>query len=421
MSHRLIRTTTQRRASRSGFTLLEVLLTSLLASIVLVSLWSLSDIYLKMFAAGQRKIEETQLVRGLTTQIARDVVQVIQLATDDSDSGVDVQRSDLRQPMPPAGPTGIRSPNANTRLRRPTFGNTSPPDSVQPQVGAIGPPPPNGPRLAGQNETAPGLLPSPTGSVTQKQNPLIPRFGLFGTRQALRLIVLQADPRAARGPSDLDEVLPEPGKQRAPLAMELRTIQYTFAPPHESAPNDQQHPGGLVRREWAWEIWASRMMTSMPSASSSSTTSLLPASESEWTSEDTLALQEDRDLFHVSQVVGLEFRYFDGEKWEIQWDSWERKGLPQLVEVLLKIKMAKANIGTANPTEFDDADSMVSLSEESAVSTPTSASHGRVYRKLISLPFADKAPGPSEHRTAPSRTEMAGPLPSANSGGNRQP
>lgn len=429
MSPSRIPVMTHERDVRSGFTLLEVLLTSLLASIVLVSLWSLSDIYLKMFAAGQRKIEETQLIRGLTAQIAKDVSQVIQLAEDSSDTGIGFTRADRDSTQPlPLPPPGGRSPGQNPASRRPTFRDAPPPANVPPQANPNSPfPPPPQLNIAGAPGqlaaagTASGPMPSPMGSVAQKQNQLVPRFGLFGTRQALRLIVLQADPRIARGPSDLDDVLPEPGKQRTPLAMELRTIQYTFAPPHELNTSDQQHPGGLVRRDWAWEIWASRMMATMPSTSSRSSLSLLPVSESEWTSEDALALQEDRDLFHVSQVVGLEFRYYDGEKWEVQWDSWERKSLPRLVEVFIKIRLTKEKPGPTNPEEFVEEDSVTSLSEESVVSSPTSVGHGRVYRKLISLPFAEPSSGTREHGPSSSPTEMAGSLMPANPVGRRQP
>ena len=382
----------QTARTRAGFTLLEVLLTTLLASVVLVALWSLSDIYLKMFASGKRKIEETQLVRSLTAQLAKDVSQVIQLP-EESVAATSVPFLRFPAEARPAAPPG--SAAARAAVQKAPVPNPNPIPASANGLAPIVP--------TNVSQLLPAAPLTPVASA-RRSDQLIPRVGLFGTKQALRLIVLQADPRTTRGPASLEEILPVPGKPRTPLAPELRTIQYTYSPSHDSTAGSQQHPGGLVRREWAWETWAGFRAANLPSTGGGSPVSLLPVNESEWNEEDTLALEEGRDLYHVPQVVGLEFRYYDGQKWEIEWDSWERRRLPKLVEVLLKINTTRdehqTKVSAELPEEID-----APLMEENASGNSTSSSPGRghVYRRLIYLPFA-------EEPTGSDRDEQGSPL-----------
>ena len=177
----------------AGFTLLEVLLTSLLASIVMLALWSLSDIYLRMFASGRKKIEETQIVRGLTSLLAKDLSQVIQLADFDPNSSS----------VPGSFPAAMPIPNpAQAGLRGPSAGNPSPTS-------------PLGSNPAANDRLGSGTVPVAQSTVargTQSPETLTPRFGLFGTKQALRLIVLQTDPRTTREPLELADFVPQPGQ-----------------------------------------------------------------------------------------------------------------------------------------------------------------------------------------------------------------
>ncbi|MCA9097896.1 MAG: prepilin-type N-terminal cleavage/methylation domain-containing protein, partial [Planctomycetaceae bacterium] len=59
--------------NRSGFTLLEVLLTVLLSMILLGGLWSLSNIYLRTFERGQDLVEQAQLLRAIQQQVSDDL------------------------------------------------------------------------------------------------------------------------------------------------------------------------------------------------------------------------------------------------------------------------------------------------------------------------------------------------------------
>lgn len=265
--------------------------------------------------------------------------------------------------------------------------------------------------VAGRTESTPGM-----GSDVRQADRMTPVFGLLGTSRSLRLIVLQADPQHNNAPTELADVVPLPGQPRAPLALELRTIQYTFALPSESTSSEVQHPPGLVRREWAWEIWSGRQSASLTDMSSPSSTSDLP----EWNSEDALAFQLGQDVFHVPQVKGIEFRYYDGLGWEFEWDSEERKELPVLVEVLFKIKTTGESAETPASESDDLEKEEASLSADDGGSSSWSAGSGVVYRQLIHLPFADSHPIQSNMEQMPPVSEIAGSAAVASPARNRQ-
>ena len=363
-----------RKSSLAGFTLLEVLLTSLLASVVLVTLWSLSDIYLKLFVSGRKKIEETQLARSLTQHFAKDISQVNQLVDDASFTA-----------LFPTNPSNAK-PQSHGMSPRQSFGMT--------RSGSLDRPPPVGDSALPQ--PVPGISQSSSSTPENGKSSSdrsSPKFGLFGTKQALRLIVLQTDPRTARGPTDLTEILPQPGQPRPPFASELRAIEYTFASSLESTSGENQRPSGLIRREWPWETWVGLKLANLRTVDDAGSSDMMPDSNSEWTAEDARALESDRGVYHVPQVVGLEFSYFDGEGWESEWNSWERRKLPLLVEVLLRIKTNNHEHQTDNDKEGDEEiESSSPLAEESTSgnSSISTASYGTLYRQLIHLPFAEE-------------------------------
>ena len=63
---------------RRGFTLLEVLIASLLASTLLLGLWGLLGIYSSLFESGKAKTEQSQLARAVLQQLADDLHGAIQ-------------------------------------------------------------------------------------------------------------------------------------------------------------------------------------------------------------------------------------------------------------------------------------------------------------------------------------------------------
>ena len=352
-----------------GFTLLEVLLTSLLASVVLIALWSLSDIYMRLFVSGRNKIEETQLARSLTSQVARDVAQVVQRPEE--------PRSDL----PPA--------------RMPVMAMPPMPRGARPGImGLSGGP--TAEMLPPPSRSGAESLNSGPNDLARSFDDSVPRFGLFGTSDALRLIILQIDPRTTRAPTDLSEVLPEPGRLRIPFASELRTVEYSVGESRESTELDQRHPPGLIRREWAWEHWIGIRSANLLSVGGTEAAEMLPKGAMGWTAEDAVAF-ENQEYLHVPQVKSLEFNYYDGDTWDIEWNSWERGRLPVLVEVLLEFEI------NAKPKKLAAEAEEAELASESASSTDGSrrASDGTIYRRLIHLPFANQVKPSADPEMAP--------------------
>lgn len=371
-------TTHTQRRYKAGFTLLEILLTSLLTAIILMSLWSLSDIYLRLFVSGKKKIEEVQLVRGLTHQLSHDVAQVVQIVPAER-FGTQISPASFNpsvSPIPPGNAAGTANRNPAANPIRP---------AVRASALAF---------LVGQNppavQPAAPITLSPT--AERKSELGTPRFGLFGTKHTLRLLVLVADPLAFREPVDLSDVLPEPGQPRAPFASELRTIEYSFDSHRETGSSGQQRPSGLIRREWPWETWSGLRLAGQQLGGSISGFSMMPPEVAEWTAEDALAFENNQNVLHLPQVSALEFHYFDGVDWETEWNSAERQQLPRLVEVLFTVKRSETEKST-NPQleESEEDDEPVSLSTQSTSGPASTQStrHGLVYRQLIHLPAWD--------------------------------
>lgn len=392
----------RRPSTRSGFTLLEVLLTSLLAAIVLVALWSLSDIYMRLFVIAQRKIDETQLVRGLTEHLFEDLSQVIQKKDDtpglpfvprpsSSDS-----RSNSRPEPRESSSRPRRSPFSSPSSSTPENGArpNEMPVTTEPRVSSV-PAMSDGLIAAGSSTSSATASTSNSAEKTASEQ-MIPRFGLFGTSEALRLIVLDTNPDTAREPTDIAEVAPQPGSERAPLAAELRTIEYTYVEPDESTGDAQQHPPGLVRREWAWETWVGLRMLNQNSSNAEETSPMMPDGKLEWSIEDTDDLEMDR-LYHVPSIVGIEFQYFDGEDWQDEWDSVKEQKLPVMVEVVFQIDVSGASTSSGGGTGSSARDA--SVDDESS-----SSSSGTTYRQLIHLPWSQNgaAPEPLDRALTPS-------------------
>ena len=137
-----------------------------------------------------------------------------------------------------------------------------------------------------------------------------------------------------------------------------------------------------------------------------------------------LAFEQGRDVFHVPQVTGIEFRYYDGMDWEYEWDSEERKKLPVLVEVLFKIRTTgESSTSTSSSTESEsgemESEESMSTSDDSS-SSSWSAGAGVVYRQLIHLPFAEDPPAEGTMYVMPQVPEMAGSTSVASPARNRQ-
>ena len=390
------------RRSRFAFTLIEVLLTTVLAATLLAALWSLLSMYSKMFETGHARTEQSQLARALMRQISDDLHSVI-LTPPKVQRVPVIASASPTTPAPAAttpGKDNTKSPSAPDRAERGRrFPVSKGPSlaSAQGNVGTAtngpansvgsGPPsmnrglnrqaatppaanaaPPN-PSQPGSQQ--PGNSPSSDPKTVHTTSSLRPA-GLFGTDSYVQIDVYQPTdppPESDFGdPTGLGAIAPT----RAP---ELRTIIYSF----EETGEPGQHAGEpqmcLTRRELDWEqahpagegsqsgerpevrtaqepatpFGASTDPSlGLPGSSSGLTGSApgLPGAAPGLQSPDNLLggrlpgdqPTEGQTSDAIPEVMHFGLRYFDGAMWTESWDSVARQGLPVAIEVRLELK-----------------------------------------------------------------------------------
>jgi prepilin-type N-terminal cleavage/methylation domain-containing protein len=315
---------------RSGFTLVEVMLTTVLASVLLLALWSLLSMYSKTFEGGQARTEQSQLARALFEQISTDLESVL---------------------VPPPLPSGFVPPPPLSPGDAPPLASASSAPTIAP-ASATAPVAPSLPHYVSPTRplsvAAPGLSSGSREATTPGEHvsasSSLRPAGVFGTSTSLQIDVLQpAMLLPAREPDELLVVDPE----SQPRADELKTVAYTF-----EEYRDPAHPTGdvqmrLVRREFDWA-------RAHPAHGAEVVGSALGASADQWPETETdgspLASESALDAFDtdeassslletsVPEVLDFSLRYFDGTLWSEEWDSLSRQGLPVAIEVSLRLR-----------------------------------------------------------------------------------
>lgn len=364
----------RRRGSHArGFTLLEILLTTMLSATLLGVLWGLFSVYLRLFETGPARTEQVQLARALGQQLCDDLHGAIE------DSAIEdgaIEDSAIEN-----GPID------------------------DPQSG----------------------LPGAAGGSTP-----VRRFGLFGTQRTLQFDVLEVVPPeespGLRG--DVTDALGGVPLQQVP---ELRTIFYTFTEPSVFEDADRDAPAdrdpearpGLTRRELDYETPYADAEAPSTARRSPGAAAARPGSSDDQTSADSFSDDlldpgpQDGSTVWAPEVVGLEFRYFDGSGFSSEWNSLQRKSLPVAVEVTMQLRSFEEP-RVAHPVadeierdqeepDFEDALDRVDRGELA----PETA-HSSIHRFLINLPTARKRPGlrrPARLQAARSQPARAAPPP----------
>jgi prepilin-type N-terminal cleavage/methylation domain-containing protein len=334
-----------------GFTLIEVLLTMVLAAALLAGLWTLLSMHLRLFDTGQTKTEQSQLARTLLQQMSDDLHSIVQMPP----------------PPPPAPPrSGLPLGGPGSAPPSPVSPGTAGIPGGAPATGAKGvnaPPPPAGAQSASRSTTNPaagppqGPLPAATANPTGP-NPTSPPMpnatppgpagvavtsllrpsGLFGTENYLQIDVLQ--PTIVGREAELDERPSLLAKHRS-RAPELRTVVYTF-----EEGRDPQHPFGeprmcLARRELDWEqahaakrADARQAQRPAPLAGGADAGAMSEPIPPEVRSDGA----NDESTAVVPEVTQFGMRYFDGSQWFKEWDSAARKALPLAIEVAVQLR-----------------------------------------------------------------------------------
>ena len=323
---------------RHGFTLLEVLLATVLMSALLMTLWSLVGTYTSLFETGAAKTEQSQIARALLQQICDDLQNAIQ----------------------------------DTSASR--------------------------------------------------------CFGLAGSRKELRLDILQTVPleaaiESAQADDDSSAEVsnqfadPQSGdaSDRVCRAPELRTVYYSFKRPQNSDGEELSQLEGTDATELE-ELLLGLVREEIDFETKSWADSLADDGVSRDEAQTQLATRlADGSILWAPEVSGLEFRYFDGETWQSQWDGIKQRVLPVAVEIRLSVD---------SPDPRDVRRRTAGDSDDESISNDDTAAHtdAETYRLVVALPMAgrsqtssrpDMPPSASPHRPPSLRVKRLEPTPMA--------
>ena len=368
---------------RAGFTLLEVLLSMVLAGALMAGLWGMLSLNLRTFEVGRVKTERAQLTRALAERIENDLRSLAPLA-DELKATQDRLRSSTGSGFTSSS-DALLSGTA-TSPGAPTLPNTAPattPNLSSPSIPAPASTPASTPGTGGAASVTPPGGPSPVGasaspgladSNSSAAYTPAPVYSLIGSSHALQLRVLTATADA--------EALPATdasGQLNTPLPRDLQIVEYRLEQPQLAPqPIDNLTPNtgpawrgtGLSRRQRAWSIEvrstdasASSNSGDLPAAGQDAATgaggylggessTLSPVASDFPSGSSPLDSVTPRgagssfaplppgvrsEQLFVPEVTGWQLRYFDGQQWTTQWHSG-RKGLPTAIEVTLSLR-----------------------------------------------------------------------------------
>lgn len=345
---------------RMGFTLLELLLTAILAATLILTLWSLFGTYLRIFETGRTRAEQAQLARA-----------VVQRMTDDLRSIALVPKASSTSLLP----VGANSSDGSSQN---TFGPTA--SSTNSSTGS-----------ASSNDSfSLGFDSAGGGSAAGIENDStrLPQFSFVGNDRRLEIQIIQS---VVEPEDDGDGELELNAERiRNPLASELKTVVYTFEPERAPNPTDRLPPPGLVRRAYAWD------MTSLHSdeANNQSGQTSEDSQLSEMTPDEIAEEEkESEDMFWVREMIGLRLRYFDGQDWLAEWNSNESGSLPRAVEIVFQLdkledvlsrQRDEARLEGVIEDEEEDDDELIGEERDGMETLLPEGS----FRQVVFLPFA---------------------------------
>jgi prepilin-type N-terminal cleavage/methylation domain-containing protein len=428
---------------RSGFTLLEVLLSMVLAGALMAGLWGVLSLNLRTFEVGRVKTERAQLTRALAERIENDLRAIAPLADE-----LKATQDRLRPPttsgflssgdaIVPSTPTSASASLPPTAAPASTTPGLSPPTIPSPastsatSLGASSVPsipPPGGSSPVGAS-TSLGLAAS-TSSAAYTPAPV---YSLIGSSHALQVRVLTATTEAeALATTDAS------GQLSTPLPRDLQIVEYRLeqpqlAPQSFDTQTTSSQPAwrgaGLSRRQRAWTIDVRSTDGSSGNDSSdlpptgedpatasggylggSTTTSLGPEASSLGSGPSEFPTDSNpldsptstgagssfpplppgvrSEQLFVPEVTGWQLRYFDGQQWHTQWHSG-RKGLPVAIEVTLSLKAAEPTRRRPRTNSTTAAPSDTASDSQTSSDGDTDARRGEeTMRLVVQLPSA---------------------------------
>jgi type II secretory pathway pseudopilin PulG len=321
------------RGAAPAFTLLELLLALALSALVFVAIAMAIDLHLRVIDTGRTEIEESQLARAVLRRMADDLRGAVQHQVIDF-STLEGLSSDAL--------SGLQ----NLASEDDFVGTDLDPNGLGEEL------------LGGGMQSS-----SSSQDISQSAAPP-PIPGIYGNQYELQIDVSRL-PRADEFSGVMTLGI---GASPVQLPTDIKTVSYFIRPPEMGRDNnfsmtrggfsDEARLGGLVRREIDR---AAGLMAAQNGAS---------------------ALLEELGDVIAPEVTHLEFRYFDGTQWLMEWYSDQMGGLPVAVEIALAV----------TPQKFleTDEDSPFAASGEDLFTGEV------VYRMVVRLPAAKPPSSASE-------------------------
>lgn len=361
---------------RAGFSLLELLLALALSGLILFACSMAVDLHLRVLDSRRTNLEEAQLARSVLNMIANDLRGTLRYEKVDMSAIQQLVADSIADASAGGGGGGGGSGGGGGGAGGGAgdggdgggdrSGGQPPPAGEGPPPGSGGGNNPPGPP-SGSGSGAEATLPTdsmdplldettdPIGDLANATT-LPPIVGLYGNATQLQIdisrlprvdeyqtVASPLDPTLAAIPSDIKTVsyflqstMLSPGEVVDPLA--------------DPGPFGQQFAAeGLVRREVDRSLAQYAM-----------------------TSGNAQTLMRTGELL-ASEVVGLQFQYFDGLQWLPEWDSQLMGGLPLAVEIVIAIapQAATEPQGVFTPAEL------------------AAAGEAALYRTVVTLPLAE--------------------------------
>lgn len=329
---------------RRGFTLLELMLASLLATVLLAAVWVVLKMELRFFELGRNEVESAQLARALVDRITDDLRDTV-VCADPRASMNEGAPSSLSDSTAPSNATIAASRPLNPLLE--LAGQSSQPTSGA-ATGGITSSGDSSNRGSVAGSGVSGSLGMGTISSTPDSGEIwSARCGLIGTSQRLQL-----DVRPREDETDLQR-LTEPAGLHTDSEQALPvTVIYEFhadpsmvtsggfvsaAAPLSGAMGQPIY--GLLRRE----IDAAQVRSGIEELSNEETAALEPDRFGEDGNRFSHLEDAASRTSLIPEVALMRFRYSDGTTWTESWDSRQRGGLPVAVEIALTFHKSGEN------------------------------------------------------------------------------
>ncbi len=372
-----------RRGRRSAFTIVELMISTVLMSLLLAATWALLGIYQGQFEKSQDRVERWQLIRSLQSQLTDDLkachVSPSELEFDASEA---FPLDQVTEGQPDAASSDPATRNTMTTSRITSVPGMTQVEGANNLVNAT--------ELAGESQAIGGMESFDSTILGDWMRPAI---GLEGTPNELILDIL--------APPNPGDVLDTSRRNAGDRAMR---VVYAFVDPVSAVV--QGRPAGLVRCQLkahelqslfaanvgSIDLLALVQQIKSPTPEATPTTPSGESNSDDYrsiaaskldalgsTTFDTRRLDKDvgQRIDLVPEMTSLSFSYYDGQQWHSTWSFSKRRQLPVVVEMRFDLRSTRP----AEPTSSDQA----------AGSDPAEAAQ-RLLRKRNEVPVALERP-----------------------------